>query len=78
MSPVDQELVDLYAAESPGLSPVIIAAFIDAGMEPPTAQSVTERGLSAQDNAVINAYKEKHDPYGVKAETAKYKAEGVE
>jgi hypothetical protein len=47
-------------------------------MEPPTAQSVTERGLSAQDNAVINAYKEKHDPYGVKAETAKYKAEGVE
>lgn len=78
MSPIDQELVDLYAAENPGLSRVIIAAFVERGEEPPSGLRVTERGLSGAESIIVEEYKRKNDPFGSQAEVAKLKEEGSE
>jgi len=75
VSPVDLELVDLYAEANPGLSRAIIGAFIEAGKEPPTIQQVDERGLSGPDMAMVEDFKKKHDPFGANAENKSIDAE---
>lgn len=70
MSPDIKELVDLYAADRPGLSRHTIAAFIEAGKEPPTQEHVAMLGFDAADRKVLNNYRTKHDPYGTRAQAA--------
>jgi hypothetical protein len=67
MTEIDQELVDLYAADRPGMPRHVIAAFVVAGVEPPTSDL---RGYSSDQAAIIGAYYAKHDPYGARAEVA--------
>lgn len=64
MSPDIAELVELYAAERPGLSQHVIAAFIEAGLEPPTVEHVDMLGFSPAERTLIDKYYEKHEPHG--------------
>ncbi len=72
--PVDQELVELYADERPGMPSNIIAAFIAADKEPPTIAR-WRRGFTAADMKVIGRYYSTHDPHGRKQQDAEIDAE---
>ncbi len=56
------EYVDLLAPDFPHLARNVVAAFVDAGLEPPT-----HMGFTAQDNVIIKRYYDRVDPNGSQA-----------
>lgn len=61
---IDAELVDLYLDERPGMDRNVVAAFIEAGMEPPMAERVTSHGFDAAERKVLDDYYVKYEPHG--------------
>ncbi len=62
-----EELVDLYAPDFPHLERNVVAAFLDAGLEPPA-----HTGFTTQDNVIIKRYYDRVDPNGSKREAAEW------
>ena len=70
MSPIDQELEDLYHAERPGMDRNIVAAFVNAGLEPPSVDRWTATGPTAAERLLIDKFYETHEPHGSRKVTA--------